>query len=228
MTDNQNPMVLRGKAQRQAMIGKTYGTLTVVSEIRYKDRNALLCKCVCGNDHIGFSANLLLGMLKNCGCRRLERIRSQSLKHGHNKLGRRSKEYRAWCHIRGRCENPNDSGYASYGGRGIRVADEWHSFDRFLADMGEAPSPRHSIDRIDNDGNYEPGNCRWATPSQQARNTSRTIFVRPGLALIDACSELGVSYGAATARLRNGAPIEQALSPLKGAAYRKAYGGSNG
>lgn len=103
--------------------------------------------------------------------------RSKSLRrHGHaarNPLAR-SPEYRAWDAMKSRCYNPKARGYAGYGGRGIAVCDRWrYSFENFLADMGERPSPEHSLDRIDNDGNYEPGNVRWATRSEQQRNRTR-------------------------------------------------------
>lgn len=83
----------------------------------------------------------------------------------------RSPEHNAWARMIQRCENPNEGGYKNYGGRGIRVCAEWRaSFSAFLRDMGRRPSGIHSIDRIDVDGDYAPGNCRWATPSEQSRN----------------------------------------------------------
>lgn len=82
----------------------------------------------------------------------------------------KSPEYHAWFHMKARCLNPKNQRYAAYGERGISVCEQWMTFDNFLADMGCRPSPDHSLDRINNDGNYEPGNCRWATRSQQQRN----------------------------------------------------------
>jgi hypothetical protein len=91
-----------------------------------------------------------------------------------------SPEYRVWCGMKQRCFNPNDTSYRNYGGRGITVCDQWRcSFDVFLADMGRRPGVHYSIDRIDNDGNYEPGNCRWVLPFQQAENKRVASYTRP-------------------------------------------------
>ena len=100
-----------------------------------------------------------------------------NLKHGGTLGGKESPEYCAWKAMRARCLNPRNKRFAQYGGRGIKVCDRWKDFKNFLADMGLRPSARHSIDRIDNDRGYEPGNCRWALPHQQMTNRSMTRFV---------------------------------------------------
>ena len=147
------------------------------------------------------------------------------LKHGANRGGARTKEYRAWTHIKGRCLKPTDGGYRWYGARGITMHPEWaESFEAFLAGVGHAPSPDHSIDRIDNDGPYAPGNVRWATKSEQARNTRRTVMFE-GVPLKDFCEQNGLGYGAVRARLRRGDPSHIAISPLTGGAYRAALKG---
>lgn len=90
--------------------------------------------------------------------------------HGHAATSHRTAEYRAWGAMRQRCNNPRNQRYDNYGGRGIQICQRWESFTNFLADMGTRPSPEHSLDRIDNDGDYDPQNCRWATRSEQQRN----------------------------------------------------------
>lgn len=104
-----------------------------------------------------------------------------SFKHGYALRGRsRGGEYSALAHMIQRCSNPNNKKFPRYGGRGITVCEHWMEFANFLADMGERPSPRHSIDRKDNDGNYEPDNCRWATPKEQRNNTPDVHWVEYG------------------------------------------------
>lgn len=129
-----------------------------------------LCKCDCGNITKVTSGRLRNGQTMSCGCLNAILTQHRSTTHGHG--GRNaSPEYRSWCHLIDRCENPNSEDYANYGGRGIRVCERWrNSFEAFLEDMGERPSPKHSIDREDVNGHYEKSNCRWATASQQSRN----------------------------------------------------------
>ena len=91
------------------------------------------------------------------------------MKHGHNRNGKRSPEYRAWGHMKDRCQNPNDKSYHNYGSRGIKVCERWQDFRNFFADMGARPSGL-TLERMDNDGNYEPGNCKWASYKEQNNN----------------------------------------------------------
>ncbi|MGH9252235.1 MAG: hypothetical protein ACRD0W_22370 [Acidimicrobiales bacterium] len=99
------------------------------------------------------------------------------LRHGESTRTRRSPEYLAWSNMRGRCLRPTHKSYRYYGGRGITIDRRWDTFEGFLADMGRRPGPEYSLDRIDNDGNYDPGNCRWATRSQQNSNRRQKVPV---------------------------------------------------
>lgn len=130
-----------------------------------------ICRCDCGNHKSIASYSLKRGKSKSCGCLQKELASKKFTIHGHNRVGRKSPEYDIWGSMIQRCTNPNNKHYPHYGGRGITVCDRWRdSFESFIADVGNRPSPKHSIDRIENDKGYEPGNVRWATKKQQCRN----------------------------------------------------------
>jgi hypothetical protein len=138
-----------------------------------------------------------------------------SVKHGEARVGKETKEYICWQLIRTRCNNVKSTYYKNYGGRGISVCSRWMEYQNFLSDMGRAPSVKHQIDRIDNDGNYEPGNCRWVTRTENMRNTRRKRMVNingENKMLIDVAREYGISNSALDLRLRRGWSIEEALN----------------
>jgi hypothetical protein len=137
--------------------------------------------------------------------------------HGHSFVnGRASPEYNAWSGMKSRCINPNVKSFHRYGSRGIRVCDRWlNSFENFLDDMGPRPSPQHSLDRYpDNDGNYEPGNCRWATIEEQAGNRSNSgivSFSGEKLTVRELSRRTGIPYPRLKNRIARGWPIERAI-----------------
>lgn len=152
--------------------GHTFGRLTAVERVENAPCNqaSWRCECKCGKIVIVRGCNLNSGIVKSCGCSRII--------HGCATRGGRTPEFDAWCRIQERCYNKNNDGYALYGGRGISVCERWRSsFEPFLDDMGKRPSSKHSIDRINNDGNYEPGNCRWATKVEQSNNRRTTVWI---------------------------------------------------
>lgn len=172
-------------------IGDRFGRLVVVSEPAPGDRRKrYLCKCDCGAEKRAARNDVLRGDTRSCGClgREASAARcSARATHGHGATrgGRNSTAtYCVWTSMIQRCENPKVRSFHRYGGRGIRVCDRWRgSFEAFLADMGEKPSGR-TIDRIDVNGNYEPSNCRWATPAEQARNRGNNVLTADGVRTI--------------------------------------------
>jgi hypothetical protein len=141
--------------------------------IKHLDIKYVLARCSCGTEKRVFFNNILIGASRSCGCLRAEEVSARRLKHGRTK----SVEYRIWRHMKDRCYNENDINYQNYGARGIIVCAEWiDSFEKFYRAMG--PCPRGmSIDRINVDGNYEPGNCRWADRLTQMNNTTNNVLM---------------------------------------------------
>lgn len=157
------------------IVGARYGRLVVVgqSKRRGSSRNILWrLACDCGNETLATPSNVKSGNTESCGCLRsiLTSLRKRKARHYHRAL------HVVWEGMKQRCHNPNNSKYSYYGGRGITVCERWRdSFEAFLADMGERPTPKHTIDRKDNDGHYCPDNCVWATRMQQTHNRRKKV-----------------------------------------------------
>jgi len=170
-------------ARRPIPIGGKFGRLTVVrNSIQRQEANSrrYYCEavCECGGVVVAREASLLSGSTVSCGCAQRDWVSMgrSNLRHGHAN----SPTYSSWQNMITRCTNTNAIEYSSYGGRGIGVCPRWSDFANFLKDMGVRPSPHHSIDRIKNDGNYEPKNCQWASKRMQSENTSQVILITIG------------------------------------------------
>jgi hypothetical protein len=167
--------------KRKDLRDQRFGRLLVIMLDKHGEtENTWICQCDCGERKITRSRLLLSGKTRSCGCWRKEaakKLLPLNITHGDARKHRRI-EYKTWGSMIQRCTNPHDSSYPRYGGRGIKVCSEWlKSYEQFRKDMGRKPKPYsfYSLDRLDNNGNYEPGNCRWATVLQQANNKRNTI-----------------------------------------------------
>lgn len=196
--------------------GQSFGRLSVV---KYSGKSkwgyALWeCLCTCGITKVVVASSLINGLTTSCGCRKREVIGDSRRTHGKS----RSKTYMIWSGMRKRCENPNVKCWAHYGGRGIKVCERWGAFENFLADMGECPKG-HSIERVNNDGNYEPSNCIWAdkrTQSMNKRDSHRITFNGVTKTLTEWGEAIGMNSASLRHRLKKGWPIERALTePVK-------------
>ena len=200
------------------LTGKVFTKLTVIGYVgRQPGSSRWSCRCECGNDVEVSASHLQSGDCKSCGCLKSERLSSFNLKHGESRQGKRTKEYRAWCKMIDRCEKPSNIRWAEYGGRGITICGQWReSFEAFLLDVGRAPTDKHSINRINNDGNYEPGNVEWAAPTDQVRNRSNTVLVEyegQSVPLAEVCERHGLRLALVRQRIfRDGYTLEKALT----------------
>jgi hypothetical protein len=197
--------------------GKHYGRLTVTGEAARNRHGHILwrCVCACGNSLEVEGCRLTSGRTRSCGCLRVDSKALTRLTHGESKRGKWSPEYRAWVNMKTRCFNPNNHAYHNYGARGITLDDRWLTFNNFLADMGRKPSPELTLERVDNAGNYAPGNCVWATYTDQCNNTRHNVFFEFAghrLTLPQWARKLGVPLGTLRTRLNRGWSVERTLN----------------
>jgi len=160
-------------AERLNLIGRTFGRLTVLelSSVPRRQQTYWKCICLCGNEKIIRGAHLIAGLIKSCGCLRDEKLSARMTKHGKYK----TRLYQTWHNMIQRCENEKDPHFPRWGGRGIKVCAKWHNLDVFIEwALSHGYQKNLTIDRYpDNDGNYEPSNCRWATAKEQSLNKYR-------------------------------------------------------
>lgn len=211
--------------RRAELVGKRFGRLVVrrldsVAESPCgTKRLKWFCDCDCGRSHVVRGADLVNGLVRSCGCLKADLLREKLTTHGHT-AGKVSPEYTAWAHAKRRCSDPTEPYFRDYGGRGIRMCQEWaDSFEAFLAHMGPRPKSK-TLDRIDVNGHYEPGNCRWATRVEQNSNTRtnrRVVLNGETLTVAEASRRAGISASVVYGRLNLGWSLERALSePVKG------------
>lgn len=214
---------IRWTATCQDLTGRQFDRLTVIG-LKGRDKWRKLiweCRCSCGKTAFAVSGELLRGNQRSCGCLCSEISARRLLKHGHAK----SLEYRIWGTMISRCDKPDHISYPDYGAKGITVCERWrNSVSDFIADMGPRPSRKHSIDRIDSAGNYEPSNCRWASPKEQSRNTSRNRFITHNgetLTLAEWGERAGIKAGLIGSRLKAGWSLDDALTRAVGPTSRR-------
>lgn len=177
------------------LTGHVFGRLTVL-EMDSRGHRGLArwrCLCSCGSTKTVLANNLIHGGTVSCGCKKAEVMRTAAtVKHGHSWRGGGTPEFFCWSSMIARCSNQSHKQWRHYGGRGIRVCERWQaSFSSFLEDMGPRPGPGFSLDRIDNERGYEPGNCRWTTAKVQGRNKRRVILCETAAVLIRHMSRRG-------------------------------------
>lgn len=197
------------------LTGQQFGRLRVLGFVGVEPKRPLwLCQCECGTQKAIPTRHLRSGAIRSCGCLRREVATLSNTTHGAAKTA----EFRVWGHMRGRCSNPTDAAYANYGGRGIKVCERWGSFENFLADMGERPTPQHTIERKNNDKGYAPDNCIWASRIVQANNrrSSKSLTANGQTMTISAWAKhKGMPYHTLYDRLQR-MSVEDALSlPLR-------------
>lgn len=182
--------------------GQKFSRLTAIKKLdRINGRYCWLFECECGKIKVAEKYDVEKGKIQSCGCLKGE-------KHGMAN----SKEYKSWQHMKDRCLNPKHKNYSLYGGRGIKICDRWKSsFKNFLEDMGHRPNTNCSLDRIDNNGNYEPSNCRWVNQRVQCNNKNnnvKLVFNNETRSITDWSRELDISYGSLVHHHSKGRDLE--------------------
>lgn len=208
---------MRAIAQSE-FVGKTFGRLVALSEAPKSpsNRRMVLARCECGNENIIDLSALRSGITKSCGCIRRETTREMARNQSLHGECHKTPEHRSWQAMLSRCYNSKHEAYGNYGGRGIVVCAEWRdNYQQFLKDMGRRPTLAHTLERIENNGNYEASNCCWATKKEQLRNRrNNTVLQYQGrtMTLAEASELSGIGRATIGWRLRNGWSHERATA----------------
>lgn len=205
-------MILNRKPKAIIPVGKTFGRLTVIERVIPSPRRPIVrCKCSCGKTHDVLLSSLTKGNTRSCGCLLAESSRARQTKHAMYKTD----EYRAWQAMRARCLNPKGIAFQYYGGRGIKICQEWNDFMAFFSDMGQKTSPKHSLERINNDLGYCKSNCKWATREEQSYNKRSNRFITFGgtrLPISQWAKKLGIHLQTLRNRIDRGWTVERAMT----------------
>ena len=199
---------------------ETFGLLTFIEEAGTNRHGKTLwrLRCACGKETIAIASQVRTGKTKSCG-----HLKSAGNRRTHGQHG--SRLHNVWCNMKARCDNSNSPAYKNYGARGIGYCPAWSDFSVFAKDVGEPPTEHHTLDRIDNDGNYEPGNTRWALRNVQARNTRQNVWVDIGgetKCLYDWCKQFDISAAAVYSRMnRKSMDIVTAITTEKAERFKR-------
>jgi hypothetical protein len=212
--------------QGEDITGKRFGRLLVVGlVVPDKSQSKWLCQCDCGQQKTVHKGNLRRGLSKSCGCLQRE-IQSKKRKdHGLSHTG----EYDAWANMMARCYKPENCAFLHYGGRGITVCERWHAFPPFLEDMGLRPTPKHTLERCNNDMGYSPENCKWATRIEQQNNRRVCRFLEfdgRRMTVSQWSVFKGWARGVIAGRLEAGWSVERALTVIPVSTRRKRLDGA--
>lgn len=197
---------------RKNLRGKKFHRLIVVAALKKRQNGHVVwkCRCECGMLAFATSTNLINEKVKSCGCLKKELLTV----HGHASRQVKSSTYSVWRGVIDRCTNPKQAAYQDYGGRGIKVCERWLKFENFLADMGERPEGKE-LDRKNNDGDYEPNNCRWVTHRSNMNNTRRNVYIThegKTRTLSQWARKTGMNRNTLKARIRMGWSISEVLA----------------